>query len=69
MGSWISKLTWFLHLDSVGIVDNGFLIGGVYCIVGAGEPCLYMVGLRGVEGHGRRGQALLGAVASAAQCM
>ena len=60
MGSWIAKLTWFLHWDSVGPLDNGVLIGVVYCIVDAGEPRLYMVGLRGVEGHGLREASTVG---------
>ena len=60
IGSWISRQTWFLHWESVGPVDNGVLIGGVYCIVDAGEPRLYMVGSRGVEGHGRREASAVG---------
>ena len=47
-------------LGACGALDNGFLIGGVYCIVGAGEPRLYMVGSRGVEGHGRQGASAVG---------
>ena len=66
-----------------GAQTDCVLIGGLYCIVGAGEPRLYRVGSRGVAGHGRRAsavgcfgkrywvlwQALLGVVSSAAQCM
>jgi hypothetical protein len=47
-------------LGECGAVDNGVLIGGVYCIVGAGEPRLYMVGSRGVEGDGRREASAVG---------
>jgi hypothetical protein len=47
-------------LGECGTVDNGVQIGGVYCIVDAGEPRLYMVGSRGVEGHGRREASAVG---------
>ncbi len=58
MGFWITKLTRFLRLESVGTSDDDVLIGGVYCIVGAVQPRLYRVWSRGVEGHGWRASAV-----------
>ena len=59
-GSWIFQTNLVSSLGECGDLDIGVLIGEVYCIVDAGEPRLYMVGLRGVEGHGRREASAVG---------